>query len=289
MIDKSISNFWIKKISQLVWKKKPKIAVRLNKRKYEWFYDGTINIAENLIKQNKDKGLGKKSALIYLKENDEEFSISYDQLDIMVNNFSNFLKSQNKGNKPVFIHGSASIETSISMISSALLGTKHCVIFEELEGLAIEKRLKIIKPGVVITKSNDKKTIKLFKKLRKRLKFNLIIFKNTKDFIEDLNKPTRKKNFYTGYKSNNQLFTLFTSGSTGEPKGITHSSGGYLLYAKQTIQKQFGLKENSVILCASDAGWINGHTYSLYGPLSCGATSILLQKPTMILNIRKLN
>ena len=62
-----------------------------------------------------------------------------------------------------------------------------------------------------------------------------------------------------------------------------------MLYAKQTIQKQFGLKENSVILCASDAGWINGHTYSLYGPLSCGATSILLQKPTMILNIRKLN
>ena len=97
-----------------------------------------------------------------MKENDEEFSISYNQLDIMVNNFSNFLKSQNR-NKPVFIHGSASIETSISMISSALLGTKHCVIFEELEGLAIEKRLKIIKPGVVITKSNDKKTIKLFK------------------------------------------------------------------------------------------------------------------------------
>jgi acetyl-CoA synthetase len=85
--------------------------------------------------------------------------------------------------------------------------------------------------------------------------------------------------------SYNSLFTLFTSGSTGAPKGITHSTGGYLMYSKFSCQKQFGMKENSIIFTASDAGWINGHTYSLFGPLSLGSTTILIEKPILLLDI----
>ncbi len=288
MIDKSLLRFWSKKINNVIWKKKPKNIVQITKGKFEWFSDGTINVAENIIKKNIDRGLGKKTALIYLKENGEEFIISYNELNLLVKNFSDLLKIKNYKKKPIFIHGSASIETSVSMLSSAFLGYKHCVIFDELEGLAIEKRLKIIKPGIVITKSKDKKKLNFFKKLKKKLNYSLIVLSDTKNFVEEYSKLVKNNFLYRGFKSNNQLFTLFTSGSTGEPKGIIHSSGGYLIYAKQTIEKQFGLTKNSVILCASDAGWINGHTYSLYGPLSCGATSILLQKPTMILNVTKL-
>ena len=86
--------------------------------------------------------------------------------------------------------------------------------------------------------------------------------------------------------SPNSLFTLFTSGSTGVPKGITHSTGGYLLYSKLTCQNQFGINENSVVLTASDAGWINGHTYSLFGPLSLGSTTILIEKPISLIDIK---
>ena len=85
--------------------------------------------------------------------------------------------------------------------------------------------------------------------------------------------------------SNNNLFTLFTSGSTGVPKGITHSTGGYLLYSKSTCQNQFGMNKESVVLTASDAGWINGHTYSLFGPLSLGSTTILVEKPISLIDI----
>ena len=77
---------------------------------------------------------------------------------------------------------------------------------------------------------------------------------------------------------------MFTSGSTGQPKGITHGTGGYLLYTKLTCAKQFGMSESSIVLTASDAGWINGHTYSLFGPLSMGATTILVEKPISLID-----
>ena len=77
---------------------------------------------------------------------------------------------------------------------------------------------------------------------------------------------------------------MFTSGSTGIPKGIQHSTDRYLVYSKYTCLNQFGMRENSVALTASDAGWINGHTYSIFGPLSIGSISVLCESPLMLLN-----
>ena len=193
-------------------------------------------------------------------------------------------KLSKKKKLKIMIHASASIESAVLMLACAKLGLHFSVIFEELESLGIKNRIKLFKPNI------------FFSRLPKFSFFSKMGFKtlNNIKFVygENLKKIINKKkinslkikNVYV--KSPNSLFTLFTSGSTGAPKGITHSTGGYLLYSKLTCQNQFGMNENSIVLTASDAGWINGHTYSLFGPLSHGSTTILIEKPISLIDIK---
>ena len=162
-----IVNFWNKEKDKILWSKKPKKLLKFKSKGFLWFDDGKLNVAENCIKKNLDKNLGKKNAIHYIKENGEEYSFTYNDLSNLVFNFSLFLKKKNKSSGPIFIHSSASIEASISMLSAAKLGIKHCVIFEELEDEAISKRLELINPGIVITKTSNIKKITYFKKAQK--------------------------------------------------------------------------------------------------------------------------
>ena len=292
MIEKNTTNFWFNKKKLLQWYKLPKKTIISKNNHFYWFPDGKLNVAENCIKKNIDIGLGKKKAIVYIKENGEEKCTTFNDLQILITKFSSIICEAinfKKKNNNILIHGSASLETSVAMLSSANVGICHCVIFEELENDAIIKRIELIKPNILISKTTNLTKIKLFKKLKKKYGYKLIFFDNEFSLDTLVNKKisSNKKKFI--HNSNNRLFTLFTSGSTGVPKGIVHSSAGYLLFAKYTCMEKFGLSENSTILCASDAGWINGHTYSLYGPLSIGATSIILEKPILVLNNKKLN
>ena len=230
-------------------------------------------------------------------------SISYAELLKAVINFSFFLKSKikNKKIKKIMIHSSASIESSISILACCRLGIIHNVIFEDLEGIAIEKRIQIFKPDVLISKTSfeqfNKKILPVVKKHNIKNKKNLKIIFFTNKLIKkynifctslsDIQAIDINRRFNTECKkilSNQSLFVLFTSGSTGTPKGIVHSTGGYLTYTRYTCARQFGYNQNSVVMTASDAGWINGHTYSLYGPLMFGATSVLLESPILLVD-----
>ena len=283
MIDDLFRNYYLTEVKKLHWHKEPKIVFKKEKNnRYDWFPDGKINIYENCITKNLKKK--NKIAIVTVNQEKEIKKYSYKEIDKKVNIIANYLnKFSNKKKTKIMIHSSASLESALLMLACTKLGLHFSVIFEELEAIGIKNRIKLFKPNIFFSRMSQKN---FFAKMRFK-KYNKIKF----FYKEDIKKILAQKKTFLNLKnvvvsSSNNLFTLFTSGSTGAPKGITHSTGGYLLYSKLTCQNQFGINEKSIVLTASDAGWINGHTYSLFGPLSIGSTTILIEKPFLLIDMK---
>jgi len=281
-----IDTFWLKQSNLLLWYQKPSIAYTQKKNNYvDWYPDGKINIFENCVSKNIKLGFGKKIAIYCVNKNKQIKSYTYDAINKKVSLFSNILISQLKNKKipscRVMIHASASIESSISMLSCAKLGIHFSVIFEDLAPEAIITRISIFKPDIFLSRFKKKKIEKtILKKQNSNNNTKFLFF----DELKYLNSKKTDNIKNKSFKGSKELFTLFTSGSTGVPKGITHASAGYLVYTKYTCKQQFGMSKDSIILTASDAGWLNGHTYALFGPLSFGATTILVEKPMLLID-----
>ena len=289
-----IKKFWLKESKLIKWLKPPLIAYKKNSKNiYNWFPDGKINIYNNFIERNL-KNNKNKVAIKYFSKSGDYREYTYNHIYLAVENLS-YSFSKNKI-KNVLIHGASSFETTIAIFFCLKNGIKFSVILEDLPKEAILARVKIFKPDLIITRSTDSKYLKnifnIFKKYKTK-KNCILYFLGTKRLvnnikfinIKNLIKPTKStKKSTKSIKSFSTSFILFTSGSTGQPKGIIHSTGGYFFYGKYTCKKQFGMNKNSVVLTASDAVWIKGNTYALFGPLSFGSTTILLESPMLILN-----
>jgi acyl-coenzyme A synthetase/AMP-(fatty) acid ligase len=280
------NQFWLKQSNLLDWYKNPSFSFKKKKNNFtEWYSDGKINAYYNCVTKNIESGLGNKVAIHTINKERKFSKYTYNELNNKVNYFCEILKSKLKKQKlsdcKILIYSAASIESAVAMLSCAKLGIHFAVLFEDLASEAVKKRIDLLKPNIFISRVNRipfYKKISISRNKTKKIKF--IFFEDIK-FSNKYNENYNKNSYFKG---NKDFFTLFTSGSTGIPKGVVTGLAGYLVYTKFTCKHQFGMNKNSIVLVGAEAGNMNGHTYALFGPLLFGASTVLIESPMLLID-----
>lgn len=285
--------FWEEQAKELDWDTMWKLPYKEKLPYFKWFVGGKLNASMNCLDRHLETRLN-KTALIWVPEPTKEkpIKITYKELHEKVNKFANLLKRLKvKKGDVVSIYLPMIPEVIISMLACSRIGAIHSVVFSAFSEEALQSRMKDGKSKVLITADGyfrKGKKVDLLKKVKKAVKGTkvkkVIVVprlekKVPKGFINYTKEIRKEKSFCKPkiMKSEDTLFILYTSGTTGKPKGVMHDTGGYLTQASTTSKFNFNLHENDIMWCTADVGWITGHTYSCYGPLSLGATLLIYE------------
>jgi len=263
-----------------------------------WFEDGTLNLAANCLDRHLAER-GEQTAIIWEGDDPTQSQkITYKQLHQQVSQFANALKKLGvKKGDVVAIYMPMVPEAAVAMLACARIGAVHSVIFGGFSPDAVAGRIIDSNAKLVITADEGLRAgraIPLKKNVDDALKnpavksiTNVVVFQRTgkasywqegrdlwwHEVIKDVSTdcPPEEMN------AEDPLFILYTSGSTGKPKGVLHTTGGYLVYAALTFKYAFDYHPGDIYWCTADVGWVTGHSYLLYGPLACGATTLMFE------------
>jgi len=295
-----VNSFWEDKANRLYWYKKWNIVSKVDylKADINWFEGGVLNACYNCLDRNVESGYGDKTAIIWEGNDTSNYQkISYNQLLDKVSQFSNGLRSigVKKGDR-VCIYMQMIPELAIAMLACARIGAVHSIVFGAFSSDALKERIndsacKILitqDTGVRGTKANIPMKVNADNAVRECPSIkHIIVVKRTGEKVlidndkdiwwEDLIKNQSKYCQPEPMESEDPLFILYTSGSTGKPKGVLHTTGGYMVYASYTHEKVFNFKKDDIYWCTADIGWITGHSYIIYGPLSNCATTLMYE------------
>lgn len=289
-------NFWGSIAEkELFWFRKFDKVIEWNHPKYQWFIGGKMNITYNCLDRHIKNGKRNKVAFIYTNEDNQESKITYGELHEVVCRFANGLKSLGVGKgDTVTINMPMIIEQVIAVLACARIGAIHSVVFGGFSPQALKIRIQDAKSKVVITSSWTKRRgKKIFLKsivdeavadIPKDVK--IIVAQREGDYYEyleneiDFHKLMESQSPVCDPEwmdSEDPLFILYTSGTTGKPKGVLHSCAGYNLQTHITSKYIFNINDDDIFWCTADIGWITGHSYVVYGPLSLGATILIAE------------
>jgi acetyl-CoA synthetase len=301
---KSPEKFWADQAKRLTWFKKwnKVLSHDFKNAKVKWFEGGKLNVSYNCIDRHLNSSLKNKAALIWEGDHpDESRVLTYYDLYREVNKAANVLKKLGvkKGDR-VLIYLPMIPELAISCLACTRIGAVHSVVFGGFSPEALQGRIEDCKPKLIITSDGGyrggkslelKRNIDISLENSKQMVKDVLVVRRTNDET-NLNWKEGRDHWWhflmkdnsilaectpTPMDSEDPLFILYTSGSTGKPKGVLHTTGGYLLGANLTFSSVFDHKQEDTYWCTADIGWITGHSYILYGPLSNGATSIMFE------------
>jgi len=297
---KDNEGFWKKEGKRINWirpyTKIKDIKYSKTEVKTKWYYDGTLNASANCIDRHlKDKK--NKTAIIWVGDDPKDSKqISYKELHKNVCKTANGLKELGikKGDR-VTIYLTMIPELAYVMLACARIGAIHSIIFGGFSPDSIAGRINDCKSDYIITADEGVRGGKIIplKKITDEALQNCpnvkkcIVVKRTGNEInwidgrdvwyDEITKIASDKCEPEEMGAEDPLFILYTSGSTGKPKGVLHTTGGYMVYVSITHQYIFNYKKNDIYWCSADIGWVTGHSYIIYGPLSNGATTIMFE------------
>ncbi len=298
--ENDFEGFWARLAREnLVWNKPfTRTLDESNAPFYQWFDDGELNASANCLDKHMGTPTENKVAVIFEADDGTVTKTTYKELLARVGQFANALKADGvkKGDR-VLVYMPMTLEGVVAMQACARIGATHSVVFGGFSAKALQERVIDAGAVAVITSNYQKRggkelplkaivdeglamggceSIKnVYVYQRTQTACNMVVGRD-KTFAEALaGMDTACAPVPVG--AEHPLFILYTSGSTGKPKGVQHSTGGYLLWAKLTMDWTFDLKPDDVFWCTADIGWITGHTYVAYGPLAAGATQIIFE------------
>lgn len=294
--DRDYIAFWERCARELVWNKPWDKALVWTPPEARWFEGGLINVSYNCLDRHIAEGHGDKIALIHIDELGHKRSLSYRELYLEVNKIANVMKQLGiKRGDRVAIYMPMVPEALASMLACTRLGAVHTVIFGGIGPLSVQERICDAEAKLLITVDGSYRGGKVIKYKTPIDPYldnidclkNVLVFQNIglslplkegRDiwYSQIVNKsisycPPEAMN------AEDPLFILYTSGTTGKPKGILHTTGGYLVGVHSTYKWVFGIQPDDIYWCTADIGWITGHSYVVYGPMSHCATQVIYE------------
>jgi acetyl-CoA synthetase len=293
---KDPEGFWAERAGELAWETPWKRVLDWKLPDAKWFVGGKLNVSVNCLDRHAAGWRKNKAALIFEGEPGDTRVLTYGQLHREVCKAANALTDLGiRAGDFVAIYMPMIPEAAIAMLACARIGAPHTVVFGGFSAEALRDRIEDAKAKLVITadggwrrgqvvplKNNVDQAIAGNRTVSKVLVVNRcecsFTWNDKRDvwWHETVDKASPKHQA-VAHDSEHTLFTLYTSGTTGKPKGILHTTGGYLTSAAYTTKLVFDLKDEDVFWCTADIGWVTGHSYVVYGPLANGATVVMYE------------
>jgi acetyl-CoA synthetase len=297
--EQDFKGFWARQASELLdWFTEPQQTLNDSEPPfYKWFEDGKLNASYNCLDRHVEAGNGERVAFHWRGEEGEERDITYAELLAEVQRFANALKDRGIGKGDVVgIYLPMIPEVVVAMLACARIGAPHNVVFGGFSPDAVKERMQFAQAKALVTVDGARrkgKTAPIKSAVDERIgdvqSIETIFVVKATDADCEM-KEGRDVWYHEAVEAaesrcepeqldaEHPLYVLYTSGSTAKPKGVLHTTGGYLLGVTFTHRYVFDLKpEDDTFWCAADVGWVTGHSYIVYGPLSNGATSVMYE------------